>query len=106
MGDHLVRAEEFEKKAEKKLNGWGLFGSKYEDAADLLEKAANSYKLAKSCNFFFLIPADLLCDSFSFHLMGRGCFWVVRNRDVSRGKMETFGLRLSIAVIRPSSCEK
>lgn len=51
MGDHLVRAEEFEKKAEKKLNGWGLFGSKYEDAADLLEKAANSYKLAKSCNF-------------------------------------------------------
>lgn len=51
MGDHLVRAEEFEKKAEKKLNGWGIFGSKYEDAADLLEKAANSYKLAKSCNF-------------------------------------------------------
>ncbi|XP_010534636.1 PREDICTED: alpha-soluble NSF attachment protein 2-like [Tarenaya hassleriana] len=48
MGDHLVRAEEFEKKADKKLNGWGLFGSKYEDAADLLEKAANSYKLAKA----------------------------------------------------------
>ncbi|CAN6829350.1 unnamed protein product, partial [Brassica oleracea] len=48
MGDHLVRAEEFEKKAEKKLNRWGIFGSKYEDAADLLEKAANSYKLAKS----------------------------------------------------------
>ncbi|KAG2252098.1 hypothetical protein Bca52824_082234 [Brassica carinata] len=44
MGDHLGRAEEFE----KKLNGWGIFGSKYEDAADLLEKAANSYKLAKS----------------------------------------------------------
>lgn len=57
MGDHLVRAEEFEKKAEKKLNGWGIFGSKYEDAADLLEKSANSYKLAKSCKvfvFFFL----------------------------------------------------
>ena len=52
MGDHLVRAEEFEKKAEKKLNRWGIFGSKYEDAADLLEKAANSYKLAKSCKVF------------------------------------------------------
>lgn len=100
MGDHLVRAEEFEKKAEKKLNGWGLFGSKYEDAADLLEKAANSYKLAKSCIFFFFFY------SFSFHLMGRGCFWVLRNRHVSKGKMETLGLRLSIAVIRPSSCEK
>ncbi|RID65139.1 hypothetical protein BRARA_D00357 [Brassica rapa] len=51
MGDHhhhQVRAEEFEKKAEKKLSGWGIFGSKYEDAADLLEKAANSFKLAKS----------------------------------------------------------
>ncbi|KAF3558236.1 hypothetical protein F2Q69_00015020 [Brassica cretica] len=56
MGDHLVRAEEFEKKAEKKLNRWGIFGSKYEDAADLLEKAANSYKLAKSC-FMFNSPA-------------------------------------------------
>ncbi|KAL0401124.1 UNVERIFIED_CONTAM: Alpha-soluble NSF attachment protein [Sesamum latifolium] len=48
MGDHLARADDFEKKAEKKLSGWGLFGSKYEDAADLFEKAANAYKLAKS----------------------------------------------------------
>lgn len=55
MGDHLVRAEEFEKKAEKKLNGWGIFGSKHEDAADLLEKAANSYKLAKSCKVFVFL---------------------------------------------------
>ncbi|VVB02893.1 unnamed protein product [Arabis nemorensis] len=38
MVDYLVKAEEFEKKAEKKLN----------DAAMLLEHAANSYKLAKS----------------------------------------------------------
>ncbi|XP_004500538.1 alpha-soluble NSF attachment protein isoform X2 [Cicer arietinum] len=48
MADQLARAEEFEKKAEKKLSGWGLFGSKYEDAADLFDKAANSFKLAKS----------------------------------------------------------
>ncbi|KAK4385267.1 Alpha-soluble NSF attachment protein 2 [Sesamum angolense] len=48
MGDYLARADDFEKKAEKKLSGWGLFGSKYEDAADLFEKAANAYKLAKS----------------------------------------------------------
>lgn len=49
MADQLAKGEEFEKKAEKKLNGWGLFGSKYEDAADLFDKAANCYKLAKSC---------------------------------------------------------
>ncbi|KAJ7963898.1 Alpha-soluble NSF attachment protein [Quillaja saponaria] len=48
MADQLVRAEEFEKKAEKKLTGWGLFGSKFEDAADLFDKASNSFKLAKS----------------------------------------------------------
>lgn len=54
MGDQIARAQEFENKAEKKLTGWGLFGSKYEDAADLFEKAANSYKLAKSCYFYFL----------------------------------------------------
>jgi len=48
MGDQIARAEEFEKKAEKKLSGWGLFGSKYEDAADLFDKAANSFKLGKS----------------------------------------------------------
>ncbi|XVF57889.1 hypothetical protein PTKIN_Ptkin07bG0018800 [Pterospermum kingtungense] len=48
MGEQLARAEEFEKKAEKKLSSWGLFGSKYEDAADLYDKAANCFKLAKS----------------------------------------------------------
>ncbi|KAK1577186.1 hypothetical protein Q3G72_019651 [Acer saccharum] len=48
MGEHIVRAEEFKKKAEKKLSGWGLFGSKFEDAADLFDKSVNSFKLAKS----------------------------------------------------------
>ncbi|KAL7214700.1 hypothetical protein ACSBR1_026977 [Camellia fascicularis] len=48
MADQIARGEELEKKAEKKLNGWGLFSSKYEDAADLFDKAANSFKLAKS----------------------------------------------------------
>ncbi|RDX79196.1 hypothetical protein CR513_40413 [Mucuna pruriens] len=48
MTDQLSKAEEFAKKAEKKLSGWGLFGSKYEDAADLFDKAANSFKLAKT----------------------------------------------------------
>ncbi|KAK6135735.1 hypothetical protein DH2020_030515 [Rehmannia glutinosa] len=48
MGDHLARAEDFESRAEKKLGGWAIFGSKYEDAADLFDKAANAFKLAKS----------------------------------------------------------
>ncbi|KAF6174071.1 hypothetical protein GIB67_020253 [Kingdonia uniflora] len=48
MADQIAKGEEFEKKAEKKINGWGLFGSKYEDASDLYEKAANCFKLAKS----------------------------------------------------------
>ncbi|XP_076911768.1 alpha-soluble NSF attachment protein-like [Bidens hawaiensis] len=48
MSDQIAKALEFEKKAEKKLNGWAFFGFKYKDAGDLYEKAANCYKLAKS----------------------------------------------------------
>ncbi|KAG6433723.1 hypothetical protein SASPL_105338 [Salvia splendens] len=48
MGYDVAKGEEFERKAEKKIKGWGMFGSKYEDAADLYQKAANSYKLSKS----------------------------------------------------------
>ncbi|GJW94511.1 alpha-soluble NSF attachment protein-like protein [Tanacetum coccineum] len=51
MSDQIAKGLEFEKKAEKKLSGWGIFGSKYEDAGDLFEKAANCYKLAKSCKY-------------------------------------------------------
>lgn len=48
MSDQTAKGDEFEKKAEKKLAGWGLFGSKYEDAADLYDKAANCFKLGKN----------------------------------------------------------
>ncbi|KAG0542969.1 hypothetical protein BDA96_02G149800 [Sorghum bicolor] len=48
MGDHVARCDDFEKKAEEKLSGWGLFSSKYEDTANLFDKAANSFKLAKN----------------------------------------------------------
>lgn len=62
MGDsQIAKAEEFEKKAEKKLNGWGLFSSKYEDAAECFDKSANFYKLAKSCIFLSFFPYDLIC---------------------------------------------
>ncbi|KAL6526871.1 hypothetical protein OROGR_015961 [Orobanche gracilis] len=48
MGDQIAKGEDLEKKAEKKLTGWGIFSSKYEDAIDLFDKAANAFKLAKS----------------------------------------------------------
>jgi hypothetical protein len=54
MAERTARGEEFEKKADKKINGWGLFGSKFEDAAELYEQSANSFKLAKSCTFGYL----------------------------------------------------
>ena len=49
MSDQIAKGQEFEKKADKKLNGWSFLGSKFEDAGDLYKKAANCYKLAKSC---------------------------------------------------------
>ena len=36
-------------KADKKLGSWGMFGNKHEDAAELVEKACNQFKLGKSC---------------------------------------------------------
>jgi alpha-soluble NSF attachment protein len=48
MSDHIAKADECMQKAEKKLKGWGLFGNKYEEAQELLEKAANNYKLGKA----------------------------------------------------------
>ena len=73
MGDHIARGEDFEKKAEKKLTGWGIFGNKHEDAAELYEKAANSYKLGKSCTLLFSLS---IIDF--FFLM---CFWLIRRYD-------------------------
>ena len=73
MGDNRAKGLDFEKKAEKKLNGWAFFGSKYEDAADLFDKAGNSYKLAKACerrspfpslSFQSLPPLSSLADGF------------------------------------------
>lgn len=53
MGDLESQGLEYEQKAEKKLKGWGMFTNKYDDAAELLEKAGNSYKLAKACKHPF-----------------------------------------------------
>ena len=44
-------ADDLVAKADKKLASFGFFGNKYEDAAELLEKAAVQYKLAKACEF-------------------------------------------------------
>ncbi|RZC76280.1 hypothetical protein C5167_000358 [Papaver somniferum] len=48
MGDQIAKGEEFLNKAEKKINSWALFSSKYEDAAELYENSANSFKIAKA----------------------------------------------------------
>jgi hypothetical protein len=83
MGDQLARAEDFEDKAEKKLSSWGMFGSKFEDAADLFDKSANHYKLAKSCNicsyslflmiiymFLRLFDCEFCCNMQPLHVVG------------------------------------
>jgi alpha-soluble NSF attachment protein len=61
MADREAKGAEFEKKADNKLSGRAVSSTKYDDAAELLEKAANSCKLAKSC---MLLCSVLFCDSF------------------------------------------
>ena len=55
MGDPAARASELMKKADKKLSGFGLFGgfgNRYEDAAEMYERAGNQFKLAKACKSY------------------------------------------------------
>lgn len=48
-------------KADKKATTFGWFGSnKFEDAAELYTKAANSFKLAKRCEYYFIYIACYL----------------------------------------------
>ncbi|GMY25630.1 alpha-soluble NSF attachment protein-like [Fagus crenata] len=90
MSDQIAKGEEFEKKAEKKIKGWGLFGSKYEDAAELYEKSANSFKLAKSWDragsvFIKLSNCHLKCNSkheaASAYANAANCYKKTSNKD-------------------------
>ena len=49
MADQEAKGDGFVQQAEKKLKGWGFFGGKYDEAAELLEKAGTAYKVAKAC---------------------------------------------------------
>lgn len=51
MSEFEARGREWLSKGDAKVRGWGLFGNKYEEAADCYEKAANQFKLAKSCTY-------------------------------------------------------
>jgi alpha-soluble NSF attachment protein len=59
MSEH--QAHDLLLQAEKKLNSWTWFNSKnkHEDAAEMYEKAGNTFKLAQRCSvcslFFFLV---------------------------------------------------
>lgn len=90
MSDQIAKGEEFEKKAEKKIKGWGLFGSKYEDAAELYEKSANSFKLAKSWDragsvFIKLSNCHVKCNSkheaASAYANAANCYKKTSNKD-------------------------
>lgn len=49
MADQERKGDDFVAQADKKLKGWAFFGGKYDDAAELLEKAGTAYKVAKAC---------------------------------------------------------
>ncbi|GAA0142966.1 membrane traffic protein [Lithospermum erythrorhizon] len=61
MSYHIAKGEEFTKTAEEKLQGWGIFGSNHEDAAQFFDKAANSFKLGKSWNLAGATYVKLAC---------------------------------------------
>lgn len=48
MTDQEKKGDDLVAQADKKLKGWAFFGGKYDDAAELLEKAGTAYKVAKA----------------------------------------------------------
>ncbi|KAF8072609.1 ASNAP2 [Scenedesmus sp. PABB004] len=48
MADSVAKGAEYFAQAQKKLKSFSFFGNKTEEAAELLEKAANYYKLGKA----------------------------------------------------------
>ncbi len=64
MGDYAGKGRDLVKKADKKLGSFSLFGSgsKYDEAAELLEKACNNFKLGKACEYAGLLRKNFcLC---------------------------------------------
>lgn len=49
--DFVAKGDDLVAKANKRLTSFSLFGSgsKYEEAAEMYEKAANQFKLGKAC---------------------------------------------------------
>ena len=79
MADYAAKGHDLVKKAEKKLNSFGLFGgfgNKYEDAAEMLEKAGNQFKLAKACEDLFYLMKLLPSPMLVLH----GCHWARKLR--------------------------
>ncbi|KAI3951388.1 hypothetical protein MKW92_048276 [Papaver armeniacum] len=75
--NQIAKAEEFEEKAGKKINGWwsvlfgwSIFGSSYKYAAKLYEKAADCYTLSKSW--------DKMAE---MYLKAAGCYLKLENTD-------------------------
>jgi len=69
MADYLSRAKTYVGQGDRKLLSLGWFSNKYEEAADLFEKGANQYKLAKACMFsIFYTMRPEHSTSFGFQL--------------------------------------
>ena len=49
MSEYLSKAKSLASQGDRKLLTLGWFSNKYEEAAELYEKAANQFKLAKAC---------------------------------------------------------
>ncbi|CAL9769630.1 unnamed protein product [Musa acuminata subsp. burmannicoides] len=105
MADQTAKGEDFEKKAEKKLAGWGIFGSKYDDAAELFDKAANCFKLAKNWDragsvYIKLANCHLKLDSkheaASAYVDAANCYKKISVQDASQSLSQAVKLFLEI----------
>ncbi|CAL9158625.1 unnamed protein product [Musa hybrid cultivar] len=105
MADQTAKGDELEQKAEKTLGGWGIFGNKYDDAADLFDKAANCFKLAKNWEkagsvYFKLADCHLKLDSkheaASAYVDAANCYKKISIQDATQSLNQAVKLFLEI----------
>ncbi|WOK96560.1 alpha-soluble NSF attachment protein [Canna indica] len=103
--EQTARGDEFEKKADQKLAGWLIFGPNYDDAADLLDKAANCFKLAKNWEraglvYIKLASCHLKSDSkheaASAYVDAANCYKKISVKDTAQSLSQAVDLFLEI----------
>lgn len=85
MSEFTSRGKSYVAQGDRKLLAFGWFSNKYEEAADLFERGANQFKLAKACKLIYVetmfdAPITVRCITF----LSPHCQWITGDQNASK----------------------